>query len=215
MKRSNRCHPFKFEPRTNGIMKSTNGISPRNDNRKLYCPHPHQIPPVNDLPVHERSGAAYPNSRGFMSFTLVRFIHTSISRNHGFPIMSPKKKLFTTAATSTSQKVTFLCFYFVFSVTKRRETFFFFFITCFCCFFFFFFFSFSFSFFLFEDFWLFVIFLWLIVKWRAVGGGWGWSSWSVWSNQGQDCSSQSRRGDNWEGKAALKGLSDFNVDIHG
>ncbi|RVX08701.1 Uncharacterized protein YtfP [Vitis vinifera] len=85
-------------------MKSTNGISPRNDNRKLYCPHPHQIPPVNDLPVHERSGAAYPNSRGFMGFTLVRFIHTSISRNHGFPIMSPKKKLFTTAATSTSQK---------------------------------------------------------------------------------------------------------------
>ncbi|KAJ9683577.1 hypothetical protein PVL29_019240 [Vitis rotundifolia] len=39
-----------------------------------------------------------------MSFTLVRFIHTSISRNHGFPIMSPKKRLFTTAATSTSQK---------------------------------------------------------------------------------------------------------------
>eukprot|EP00261_Vitis_vinifera_P008012 XP_002276735.2 PREDICTED: uncharacterized protein LOC100264605 isoform X1 [Vitis vinifera] len=39
-----------------------------------------------------------------MSFTLVRFIHTSISRNHGFPIMSPKKKLFTTAATSTSPK---------------------------------------------------------------------------------------------------------------
>ena len=146
MKRSNRCHPFKFEPRTNGIMKSTNGISPRNDNSKLYCPHPHQIPPVNDLPVHERSGAVYPNSRGFMGFTLVRFIHTSISRNHGFPIMSPKKKLFTTAATSTSQKVTFLCFYFVFSVTKRRETIFFF-LYLFLLFLFFFFFLFLFLFF--------------------------------------------------------------------